>query len=377
MNYSVRLSLRHPNCSVSVPFHLYKSKPGYAKAVFFLLVSLLSLTAPAQRFIWSPDSLSVSDPNYGMDRYHDILKYHDPIMYLAFPITKPLVDRPLILEEGEGKNGYWVENHFGYRFAIYKGRYYSSPFLQRMRLTLDANLSGRLTRDDSNPLLPFNNKFGVGLDFLFSRLDGLKKEKANLLWTTLQLQHYSNGMADSFFIDNSVQRNNYRSGDFSTNYGKVLLNFGRSSRDKSILITSIGFQQDLDLGGPLSRSKELERYYGNTRLLFSLLWAQKPQLRTAHYTNFSTPQREKVTVERRQQFGFRTELEYIVGNLDNFPYKNKYRIGWHNWLTYAPSVTNEVGFMGHTFVGRDYLNIRFDDIIFVAELGLYLKFGTH
>jgi len=29
------------------------------KAVFFLLVSLLSLTAPAQRFIWSPDSLSV------------------------------------------------------------------------------------------------------------------------------------------------------------------------------------------------------------------------------------------------------------------------------------------------------------------------------
>ena len=217
------------------------------KVIFYLLVSLLSLTAHSQRFIWSPDSLSVSDPNYGMDRYHDILKYHDPIMYLAFPIIKPIVDRPLTLEDGEGKKGYWLENHFGYRFAIYKGKYYSSPFLQRMRLTLDANLSGRLTRDDSNPLLPFNNKFGVGVDFLFSRLDGLKKEKTNLVWTTLQLHHYSNGMADSFFIDNSVQRNNYRSGDFSTNYGRLLLNFGRSSRDKSILITSIGFQQDLDL----------------------------------------------------------------------------------------------------------------------------------
>lgn len=344
--------------------------------IFLLLFPLLSLTAYSQRFIWSPDSLSLSDPNYGMHRYHDILKYHDPVMYLAFPIIKPIIDRPLALEDGEGKKGYWVENHFVYRFTILKGKYYSSPLLQRMRLTLDASLTGRLTRDDSNPLLPFNNKFGAGVDFLFSPLDGLKKEKANLIWTTLQLQHYSNGMADSFFIENSVQRNNYRSGDFSTNYGKLMLNFGRSSRDKHILITSIGFQQDLNLRGPLSRSKELEGHYGNSRLLFAVQWAQKPQLRTAHFSNLSTPQREKVTVERRRQFGLRTEFEYILGSLDNFPHQNKYRTGWHTWLTYAPSVTNEVGFMGHTYLGRDYLNIRFDDIIFVAELGLFLKFGT-
>jgi hypothetical protein len=340
------------------------------------LTLLTVLTGQAQRYIWSPDSLITTDPNYGMDRYHDILRYHDPIMYLAFPIIKPIVERPLELEDGEGKNGYWVENHFGYRFTICKGKYYSSPFLQRIRLTLDANLSGRLTRDNSNPLLPFNNKFGLGLDFLFSKIENLIKERVNLVWTTIQIHHYSNGQADSFFINNLVRRNNYISGDFSTNYGRLMLNYGRSSREKSILITSIGFQRDFNLGIPLTRSKEMKQYYGDSRLLFILHWAQKPHLRTAYYTNFSTPERDKISVERRRQVGFRTELEYILGNLNDFPGTNKYRIGWHNYLTYAPSVTNEVGFMAHTFMGRDYLNMRFDDIVFVGELGLYLKFGT-
>ena len=213
------------------------------------------------------------------------------------------------------------------------------------------------------------------MDFLLSSVTGLRKEKTFPVWLTFQLHHYSNGMADSFFIDNAIHRNNYRSGDFSTNYGKVQLNFGCSSADRSIIITSIGFQRDINLGGPLSRSKELESYYGNSRILFSFQWAQKPQLQTSHYTNYSSPDRPTIKVERRHQLGFRTELEYILGKLDNFSGNNKYRVGWHNYLTYAPSVTNEVGFMAHTFTGRDYLNMRFDDIVFIGELGLYLKFG--
>jgi hypothetical protein len=40
-----------------------------------------------------------------------------------------------------------------------------------------------------------------------------------------------------------------------------------------------------------------------------------------------------------------------------------------------PSVTNEVGFIFHTYAGRDYLNIRFDDVIFAGELGVYVKFN--
>lgn len=81
-----------------------------------------------------------------------------------------------------------------------------------------------------------------------------------------------------------------------------------------------------------------------------------------------------VKIDVRRQLSFKTELEYITGALSNFPGENKYRLCWHNYVTYMPSVTNEVGFILHTYVGRDYLNIRFDDIIFLAAFGLYVKF---
>ena len=32
-----------------------------------------------------------------------------------------------------------------------------------------------------------------------------------------------------------------------------------------------------------------------------------------------------------------------------------------------------VGFLIHTYAGRDYLNIRFDDIVFIGQLGLYMR----
>jgi len=72
---------------------------------------------------------------------------------------------------------------------------------------------------------------------------------------------------------------------------------------------------------------------------------------------------------------FKTELEYILGDLSQFPGSRKFRLGWHNYFTYMPSVNNEVGFILHAFLGRDYLNIRFDDIVFIGEAGLYVKFN--
>src|SRR5438045_2979246 len=205
------------------------------KNILLLFFLLFAFRLSAQRYIWSPDSISQADPNYSMDRYHDILRYHDPVMYLAFPIVRPIVDRQVSLVDGEGKNGYWAEGQFGYRFTIYQGKYYSHPFFQRMRATFDVSLLSRLTRDESEPLLPMNNKVGFGWDFLLSGLNQLKKGKANLVWTTLQLHHYSNGQADSFFINSPVQRNNYLGGDFSTNYYRILLNIGATSFQKSFV----------------------------------------------------------------------------------------------------------------------------------------------
>jgi hypothetical protein len=214
------------------------------------------------------------------------------------------------------------------------------------------------------------------MDYLLSNPAQLKKEKTMLFWTTLQLHHYSNGQADSFFIEGPVQRNNYRRGDFSTNYYRVLLNLARTDQQKSIVSGYVGYQREIDLGGPLSRSKELEQYYGDSRLLFNLQWAQKPKLVTSHFVNKATAQSDTIKLEKRRQVSFRTQLEYILSDLSRFEGENKQRLGWHSYLTYMPSVTNEVGFMLHTYVGRDYLNIRFDDVVFVGEVGVYVKFNA-
>jgi hypothetical protein len=77
--------------------------------------------------------------------------------------------------------------------------------------------------------------------------------------------------------------------------------------------------------------------------------------------------------ELRKQVGFRSEFEYIIGDLPNFTGNNKYRLGWHNYFTYMPAVTNDIGFIIHTYLGRHYLNMRFDDIVFAAGAGLYVK----
>jgi hypothetical protein len=345
------------------------------KNICILCLLVISISVNAQRYIWAPDSIAQDNPNYAMDRYHDVLRYHNPLMYLAYPVIKPVVDRRLPLEDGEGKDGYWLEGNFAYRFSIYQGKYYNYKFFQRLRPTLDVDLLVRLTKDRSSPLLPSNNKIGLGLDFLLSNLDQLKKEKANLVWTTFQLHHYSNGQADSFFIDNPVKRNNYRSGDFSTNYFKVLLNLGKTSQQKDIVSGAVGYQKQIDLGGPIASSKELEHYYGTDRLLVNFLWTHKPKLVTVNYQNRATAEGGAIKIDKRRQVTFRSEFEYIFKGVSGFVGESKRRPSWHNYLTYMPSVTNEVGFILHTYLGRDYLNIRFDDVVFVGELGVYVKFN--
>jgi len=345
------------------------------KKVFAVIFLLAAFKAQSQQYIWSPDSISQANPNYVMDRYHDILRYNDPFMYLAYPIIKPVVDRRLPLEDGEGKNGYWLEGKFAYRFSIYQGKYFNYRFFQRMRLSLDVDLLLRLTQDRSGPLLPSNNKLGLGLDFLLSSLNQLNKEKANLIWTTLQLHHYSNGQADSFFIKNSIKRNNYRNGDFSTNYYKVLLNIGRTSQQKSIVSGAVGYQKQINLGGPLTNSKELEHYYGSDRLLLNFQWTNTPKLVTTNYKNRATTEADTVKSERRRQVSFRSEFEYIFKGVSELVGESKRIPAWHNYFTYMPSVTNEVGFILHTYIGRDYLNIRFDDVVFIGEVGVYVIFN--
>ena len=347
------------------------------KIVFcFLISAVCTIRLSGQSLNMLDDSVSQQDPNHAMDRYHELLRHNDPMMYLAFPVIKPILHRRVPLRDGEGKNGYWAEGQFANRFIAYQGKYYSAPFFQRMRFTFDVSILSRLTQDNSNPLLPNNNKFGLGLDFLLSSLQRLYSSQGGMVWTTFQLHHYSNGQADSFFIESAVKRNNYKSGDFSSNYFRALLNVSSNSVNKNFIIAGLGYQKEIDLGGPFTSSKELKGYYGDGRLLFHLHWIRKPQLKTISTINRGILNRDMVKREVRRHFGIRTELEYLTGAMPLFDYESRYRWGWHVYMNYMPSLTNEIGFMAHSFLGRDYLNIRFDDIVFVGELGLYFKFNT-
>jgi hypothetical protein len=336
------------------------------------LYSQTDTTVKGDSVVWSPDSVHPEAPNFIMDRYQRVLQYHDFYCYLVYPFLFPLEDRRVPLMESEGRNGLFAEGQLAHRFTIHKGKYYSNYILQRSRLTFDASTTLRLTSDNSSPLLPLNNKFGFGLDFLLSPMKNLKKDDAHLMWLTAQLHHYSNGQADSFYIEGPVKRNNYRSGDFSTNYYRVYLQYCRNQKDHNITSAALGFQQEITIGGPFIMSRELDRNYGTYRLLANFQWVNLPKLKVLTPKDRSK-RNEKVKLEVQRQTTYRAEFEYILGDLSLFPLSKKHRLGWHNYFTYMPSVVNDIGLMVHTYVGRDYLNIRFDDIVFIAEAGLYAK----
>ena len=354
---------------------LFIGSKQFFRIFLFAVLYFFNCRASAQDLIPLDDSLQAGNPNAAMDRYHEFLRHNEPLMYLAVPWVKPVVNRKVALRDGEGKNGYWVEAHFGHRFVIYQGKYYSHPMMQRMRFSFDVSILNRLTQDDSNPLLPGSNKFGFGLDMLLSSLKKLNEARGGLVWTTFQLHHYSNGQADSFYLNVPVKRNNYKGGDFSANYWRVQLNVSGNTARKNSFITGFGYQKEIDFKGALGSNNELRNYYGDGRWLFHLHWIKKPKLQTVHTLNRNKENGNKIKREVRRHVGVRTELEYLTGDLSLFPGENKHRLAWHNYITYMPSVTNEIGFMLHTYLGRDYLNIRFDDVVFIGELGLYFRFS--
>jgi hypothetical protein len=331
--------------------------------IFFLLLHCISYSETrAQKYIWhDEDGKEVYDILHYTNQYHDVLKSHDPVLYISFfPFFTPLKDRVVPLKNGEGKNGYWLEGNLTHRFVISQGKDFSMGFIKRHRFTLDAALAPRLTRDTSNPLLPYNNKIGVGLDYLIKYSD--KAPGCRYTWATAQLHHYSNGQDGNFFLSTNPLRNNYRSSDFSTNYFRIGVTHTQQTYKQNLASMYVGFQREINIIGPLSLSDELEKYYGRSRALL-------------HLQSENALAKTKVSKKVKRQFMLRAETEYIMDDLSKFPGSSKYRFGVHQYAGYMPSIYNEVGLLLHLYYGRDYLNIRFDDIVFSAQLGVLVQLG--
>ncbi|MGB3103887.1 hypothetical protein [Sphingobacterium siyangense] len=311
--------------------------------------------------------------NYEIRENHRVLQYHDPILYLsAFPVFRPASERRTPLEDKEGKNGYWLEGDMNYRFDLYKGAYYSPKATRPLRVTFDAGFTVRMTRDESSPLLSTNNRFGIGLDYMLSELFKSKNSSLNF-WITVLAHHYSNGQSKTDFFHEDGLRNNYKNGDFSTNYIRLLWYISKRSQHNKLFSAGLGYQRDGGITSPFVIAEEMKNgHYGQNRLLLNIQALRIPGFSIDDDGNTKW-------LTRRTKMSFRTEMSLILDkNLVGISTTNNlYRFGVHNYFTYFPAEKGRVGLIAKHYFGRDYMNMRYDDVVNAWMVGLTIDMNRY
>lgn len=329
--------------------------------VFLSLFSSNLYAQEADTLIY--DSERPSNPLYDslntdIKGYLRVLQIADPQVTLALrPSFIPIADRSIPLSDAEGENGYILENNLEIRLPIYFGGIYSSNFFKKLRVTFDGGYTVRMTLDSSSPLVPNNNRFGFGIDYLLFKNN----------FTTVQLHHYSNGQSNNdFHISENPFRNNYRNGDFSTNYLKIMpVNYFREW-EHFTGIFSLGYRREIKMGDKFNLSKELKNSYGLNRLLFDFNLAKNKTVKIKNNHD-----EKGYTISKTRDWGIRLNTEFILdSDLQDFPHSNKYRLGATGLVYYYPWQKGLLGFFAKSHYGRDYLNIRYDDVVFSIQGGL-------
>jgi len=351
-----------------------------ARTSLFTLLGLFAYDGLAQNAIYN-QHLSRDGSIYGEMQRAWISQ--DGISYATFPYSQSLGDRRLGFEDGEGANGYLVEANLDLRFPFFMGRPGNSSLKRRQRFTIDYRANFRMTNDSSKPIVPWSNYFGIGHDFTI--YDSKKKwvwndrgigdstkieakEKFNFITLTTLMHHYSNGQPLGFYTyssDSTERRNDYVSGDFSTNYLKFSLKWSFADNEKHSL-TTVGLSYRMDGGfenTPLVFTSEQERAYGRKRI-------------GLHFDYSSGPNTRMFRAD--QEWRFKTELTYITDKLDLFDPnlvedREAYRLMFHQFIELRPLNHRTVGYLMHFYAGRDYMNIRYDDVIWMIQIGISLS----
>ncbi|WCO00573.1 hypothetical protein [Psychroserpens ponticola] len=307
------------------------------------------------------------------------------VSYLSIlPLVSSVSDRriPLINGEGNSSNNYLMEANINLSFPLFFGRNTGYQSYKRNKITFDYNGTFRMTLDDSKPLTPGNNKVGFSWYLsLYNNYTGWvfgkdqtpenqminsKTENLKFVNTLLRVHHYSNGQPPGFYYypdDNDLTsyRNSYLDGDFSTNY--IYLEATKGTYVKSIgslRQISLGYRYDFgDDTSALAYSKEQEDTYGRHRVLLKYDYRTK-------------------RLAKRFEHHARIDFEYILDNLDKFSPNlindnNKYRLGVKGLFEIAPKNHRAIGYFISAYYGRDYLNIRYDDIIYSIQTGITLS----
>lgn len=327
-----------------------------------------------------------------------IITGNQPISYFSLVPAFYPVERPLTLRPEEGQAGYLFEGSFDQAYTLFQGRSNSGYFLQTSRFSFRFAPTLRLTLDKYLYLLPTNQKVGGQIDKVLwdnhsSNIVYQKNGKSvayddltawnrsnrpvKMIYMSITGMHYSNGlMLTKVYLDSAHTRNNYQSGYFSSNYFNAM--FYYSYFNKKLLTSGLGYQFDFT-GIP-----EQWNRYGEHRILLMLQSRSRP--RTAYF-NFIPRMRtlyEKdivngkvYTLKRLWEHRIRIESEYILGNLSNFQRSSDYRFCMHFYYEILPLRSRAIGALLHAYYGRDYLNIRYDDIVFGIMGGLTLTFNKY
>ncbi len=340
---------------------------------------------------------------YSLDRdtsvyflIRDFWKATDNLSYLTFPVVKSINDRKIDLVEREGKNGYKFETNINIRFPILQPRINSVTLAKISRITLDYGTNFRMTGDESSPLTPISQEVGLGVDLqvwnnktkpwkhLFERTTGVgnSAETIKSLSFNIQAHHFSNGQPEGVFLytaDSTKRRNDYRQGDFSTNFVKISALYQILSEQNNLYSFKAWSRFDGDFFG-FEFTPDQQYRYGQNRVGFAFDFYSKPHQRKK--TQLWEQDGVKYIIKRLHTFHVQISTETILGKLHLFEpnlsnNSNQFRTNLNVILHYQPLSSRSIGFILKAYTGRDYLNIRYDDIIWTVQGGISVSLDQH
>ena len=206
-----------------------------------------------------------------------------------------------------------------------------------------------------------------------------------MLYLSFLASHYSNGQPPGFFKDSVTLQHDYVGGDFSTNFLQLMLFRSKFIQKKYkekpkrfLFTTALGLRWDFGTPGALAFSEEQEKSYGNYRIKGVFQLRLSP-INIWNYNNVYTSSSGKnYSMKELIELRFRWEPEFIVGDMSNY-YTNElggnHRFSSHFYLEVLPLRSRNLGFMMHYYHGRDYFNVRYDDIVSVFQLGITFSFN--
>lgn len=289
----------------------------------------------------------------------------NPSYLSLMPFITSKGERRLGMRNGEGRgDNQLLEAYINLSFPIMYGRKEHNKLL-----ALEYTGNFRMTLDDSKPLTPGSHQIGLSYYHILNQTLSPKNEDV-LHFNTLRIQakHYSNGQAPGFYYfdpnDNTNFRNSYLDGDFSTNF----LSFGYTkgyynSAVGAVHQFTLGYRWDLGTEeSTFAYTAEQEKTYGRHRLSFTY--------------DFRT--KNSIIIKQRYDHHIRVNMGYILDNLDKFRPNltndnRKYRTNVKVTYELAPKHYYAVGYFLSGYYGRDYLNIRYDDIIYSFQFGITLN----